>query len=82
MSRPSNEMNKHGQQAIEENLCNIQADFLYQQESIEAIEKTIAEQHLEIQLLKKQIKILSEHIKSLKDDSVRDIRDESPPPHY
>ncbi len=82
MSRPSNEMNKNGQQAIEENLCNIQADFLYQQESIEAIEKTISEQHLEIQLLKKQIKILSEHIKSLKDDSVRDIRDESPPPHY
>ena len=82
MSRSSNEMNKNGQQAIEENLCNIQADFLYQQESIEAIEKTIAEQHLEIQLLKKQIKILSEHIKSLKDDSVRDIRDEPPPPHY
>lgn len=82
MSDQSNATQKNTQQTVEENLCNIQADFLYQQESIEAIEKTIAEQHLEIQLLKKQIKILSEHIKSLKDDHVRDIRDESPPPHY
>lgn len=67
---------------LELNLQNLQTDFVYQNESIEAIEKTLAEQHNEIQLLKKQIKILSEHIKSLKDDAVRDIRDEAPPPHY
>lgn len=77
MNNKQDNMNK-----LELNLQNLQTDFVYQNESIEAIEKTLAEQHNEIQLLKKQIKILSEHIKSLKDDAVRDIRDEAPPPHY
>lgn len=66
----------------ENSVYELQANFSFNSESIDALEKTVALQHQEIQLLKKQIKILSEHIKSLRDDAVRDIREESPPPHY
>ncbi len=63
-------------------VVELQTQSAFQAENIEAMEKTIAEQHYEIQLLNKQIKILSQHIKSLRDDAVKDVRDEQPPPHY
>lgn len=63
-------------------VVELQTQSAFQAENIEAMEKTIAAQHYEIQLLNKQIKILSEHIKSLRHDAVKDVRDEQPPPHY
>jgi len=69
-------------QDMEAHIYDLQTAAAFHNESIESLEKTIATQHGEIQYLQKQIKILSEHIKSLKDEAVKDIRDETPPPHY
>lgn len=54
----------------------------YHDDSIAELEKTVAAQHQEIQLLKKQLQLLSEYIKTMRQDAVKDIRDEAPPPHY
>jgi SlyX protein len=67
---------------LKNEFVNLQTQFAYSNESIEALEKTVMLQHTEIELLKKQIKILSEHLKTLKQEGVIDVRDDVPPPHY
>ncbi len=72
--------NRIGQ--LEQYVYELQSSFAFTHESVIELEKTVAAQHIEIQQLQKQIKILSEHIKSLRHEAVKDIRDETPPPHY
>ncbi len=67
---------------VENAIDDLQTNMAFNSESIAELEKTAALQHQEIQLLKKQIGILSEHLKSLREDVVKDLRDEAPPPHY
>jgi len=54
----------------------------FHDENIQALEKTIAIQHQEIQLLEKKLSLLSDYLKSLKQDMIKDPKDEVPPPHY
>ncbi|WP_321323320.1 SlyX family protein [Thiomicrorhabdus sp.] len=51
-------------------------------ENIQALEKTIAIQHQEIQLLEKKLSLLTDYLKSLRQDMIKDPKDEVPPPHY
>ncbi len=67
---------------IHAELVELQTSFEFQNESVVEMEKTIALQQAEIQKLQKQVEILSLHLKSLRQDVVKDIRDETPPPHY
>lgn len=55
----------------------------YQEGSIEALEKTVALQHHEIQVLNKKLSLLSDFIKNLsKDSGIKRPEEETPPPHY
>lgn len=58
----------------------------FQEDSMEAMEKTIVEQHLEIQNLKNQMTLLSDYLKALRQDmgqgGIKNPEDEVPPPHY
>ncbi|WEJ63747.1 SlyX family protein [Thiomicrorhabdus lithotrophica] len=65
-----------------ERLTRVEMNQAFHDESIEALERTIASQHQDIQLLEKKIALLSDYIKSLKQDSIKDPKDEVPPPHY
>lgn len=67
---------------LQAQLYQLQEGHAFASESIIELEKTISKQYVEIQTLQKQIKILSEHVKTLKQDAIKDIRDEAPPPHY
>lgn len=58
----------------------------FQEESIEAMEKTIVQQHLEIQNLQNKMTLLSDYLRALRQDigqgGIKNPEDESPPPHY
>ena len=65
-----------------ERLTQVEMNQAFHDDSIEALERTIASQHQDIQLLEKKITLLSDYIKSLKQDGIKDPKDEVPPPHY
>lgn len=67
---------------ILERLTQVEMNQAFHDDSIEALERTIANQHQDIQLLEKKIALLSEYIKNLKQDGIKDPHDEVPPPHY
>lgn len=67
---------------LQEQVYQLQENQAFASESILELEKTSAKQHLEIKQLEKQIKILSEYVKTLKQEGIKDVRDETPPPHY
>ena len=72
-------------------MLNIQVQTLeinqaFQEDNIEAMEKTIAQQQQDIQQLQNQIALLSEYLKTIRLESgqggVKNQEDEVPPPHY
>lgn len=65
-----------------ERLNQLEMNQAFHDDSIEALERTIAIQHQEIQLLEKKLMLLSDYIKTLKQDGIKDQKDEVPPPHY
>ena len=67
---------------ILERLTQVEMNQAFHDDSIEALERTIASQHQDIQLLEKKIALLSDYIKNLKQDGIKDPQDEVPPPHY
>ncbi|GKT12255.1 MAG: SlyX protein [Thiomicrorhabdus sp.] len=68
--------------SLTEKLQHLEMTQAYQEESIESLEKTIGQQHQDIQLLKDQIRLLSGLLKSMKQDAIKSPQDEAPPPHY
>ena len=67
---------------LKQKLDDLEVGHAYHDDSIHELEKTVATQHQEIQLLRKQIAILSEHIKTMREAAIKDPQDEVPPPHY
>ncbi len=64
---------------------NLESNIAFQEEAIEALNKTVGIQHQEIQLLKEQLIALSEYIKAIRENSSQSIKpahEETPPPHY
>ncbi|MBD3754554.1 MAG: SlyX family protein [Gammaproteobacteria bacterium] len=67
---------------IQERLQHIEITQAFQDDTLEALQKTVAQQHQEIQTLQRQLKLLSEYLKTLREEAVRDPGQEVPPPHY
>ncbi|MDX1352109.1 MAG: SlyX family protein [Thiomicrorhabdus sp.] len=61
---------------------HIEMNQSFHEQSIEALEKTVALQHQEIKLLEKKLALLSEYLKTLQQNQIKDPKDEVPPPHY
>ena len=71
------------QSITEHRLQELEVQSSYQQASIDALEKTVALQHQELQLLNKKLHLLSDYIKNLnKDSGIKHASEETPPPHY
>ncbi|WP_029407561.1 SlyX family protein [Thiomicrorhabdus sp. Milos-T2] len=65
-----------------ERIDQLEMNQSFHDDSIEALERTIALQHQEIQLLEKKLSLLTDYIKTIKQESIKDPQDETPPPHY
>lgn len=68
--------------ALTNRLHNLEINQTFHEDSIEALEKTVAQQHQEIQHLQNQIRLLSDYLKTMRQDAIRHPSDETPPPHY
>jgi SlyX protein len=71
-------MNEH----LEKRLHTVEIHQAFQEDVIEALQTTVVEQHQQIQTLQNQIRVLSEYLKTLREESIRDPAQDGPPPHY
>ncbi len=73
-------------QALSEQVQTLEINQTFQEDSIEAMEKTIVQQHLEIQSLQNKMTLLSDYLKALRAEAgqsgIKRPEDETPPPHY
>ena len=69
-------------QKIMQRIDHLEMNQTFHDESIEALEKNIVTQHQEIQLLEKKLVLLTDYLKTLRQDILKDPKDEIPPPHY
>lgn len=67
---------------LNQRLTQLEIRLSYQDESIEAMESTLASQHQSIQQLNRKLTLLGDYLKSLKDDAIKPLSEETPPPHY
>lgn len=68
---------------LEQKIQEMEIQQTYQDDAIETMERTIASQHQEIQLLNKKLNLLADYIKNLpKESNIKTMEEEVPPPHY
>jgi len=73
---------EHKTDGLTNRVDSLEMNQSFYDENIQALEKTVAIQHQEIQLLEKKLSLLADYIKSLRQDMIKDPKDEVPPPHY
>jgi SlyX protein len=54
----------------------------YQQDVIEALQESVGKQYQEIQQLNYKLDLLSNYLKSLREQEIKTANEEVPPPHY
>lgn len=73
-------------QALSNQVQTLEMNQAFQEDSMEAMEKTIVQQHLDIQNLQNQMALLSDYLKALRQDigqgGIKSPEEEVPPPHY
>lgn len=70
---------------LQASLEELQSRAAYQEDNIDALNRTVAEQHQQIYRLQKDLDLLREVIRELKDSASAvstDMGVEPPPPHY
>ena len=69
---------------MDESMIALQTRLLHQEEDISKLSKELYMQQKELAKLKQQFTALALRFQSLasEESSVRDIKDETPPPHY
>ncbi|QBZ83246.1 Protein SlyX [Hydrogenovibrio crunogenus] len=70
---------------LTDKIHQLEVSSAYQEDVIEHLNQTLGKQHQEIQQLQAQIRLLSDILKALKDESSSGIKlpsEEIPPPHY
>jgi len=65
-----------------EKLQQLEITQSYQEDVIENLEKTVAQQHQDIQRLEHKLKLLSDYLRTLRQDVITNPDNEVPPPHY
>lgn len=69
---------------LEEKISELEIKLAYQEETLEALEKTLAQQTQDNLVLERKFKIMTEYLKGLKTegDAIKPLDQETPPPHY
>ena len=70
---------------LTEKVHDLEVSSAYQEDVIEHLNKTIGQRHQDIQQLQTQIRLLSDLLKTIKNETGSGIKlpsEEIPPPHY
>lgn len=67
---------------MESRLTDVEVKLAFQDDLLEALNQTVADQQRQIDLLQGEIRVLYQQLKSLQPTMVAATADEPPPPHY
>jgi SlyX protein len=68
--------------ALEQRIAELEIAIAFQDDTLAETQKTLAYQQQAIQSLERKLLLLSEYIKSLREDPIKPLNEETPPPHY
>ncbi|HEY9018062.1 SlyX family protein [Thiomicrospira sp.] len=68
--------------ALQERIAELEFKLAYQENTLESLEKTSAYQQQSIQSLERKLSLLGEYLKSLREEPIKPLSEETPPPHY
>ncbi len=69
-------------EALTSRIDNLEARIAYQDETIEALNRTVVEQWARLDAALARIRQLEARIREVQVSAIRDPGDEAPPPHY
>jgi len=67
---------------LQTRITELETTLAYQDDTIIAMEKSLAHHQQAIQSLERKLLLLSDYIKSVRDTAVKPLNEETPPPHY
>jgi SlyX protein len=68
--------------ALTERIDDLETRIAYQDETIEALNKTVIEQWARLDEALGRIKLLESRMREVQVSTIRDASEETPPPHY
>lgn len=67
---------------MEDRIANLEIRIAFQDDLLDALNRTVAAQQQELDLLRHQLRLLHEQLRSLSPSDIVAAKDEPPPPHY
>jgi SlyX protein len=67
---------------MDSRLTNLEVKIAFQDDLLEALNRTVANQQRELEMLQQQVRMLYEQLRSLSPSDVATPAEEPPPPHY
>lgn len=67
---------------MESRLTNLETKVAFQDDLLEALNRTVAEQQQQLDLLQRQLQLLYEQLRSLSPSNVAGAVEDERPPHY
>lgn len=67
---------------MESRLTNLEVKLAFQDDLLEALNRTVAAQQTQLDLMQEEIRLLYQQLKSLTPSQIGTAEEEPPPPHY
>jgi len=67
---------------MESRLTNLEVKLAFQDDLLESLNRTVAAQQLQLDLMQEELRMLYQQLKSLAPSQIATTGEELPPPHY
>ena len=67
---------------MDSRLTDLEVKVAFQDDLLEALNRIVAEQQQQLELLQAQLRLLHDQLRSIQPSLIGDSADEPPPPHY
>ena len=67
---------------MDDDIIRLEEKIAYQDHIISELNSVIVKQQSDLDLMKKELSLINNKMKSLFASHIKDIKDEEPPPHY
>lgn len=67
---------------LEARIAELEIKQAFQENTIEELERSIVYQQQENQKFERKLTLLGDYLKSLRQDPIKPLNEETPPPHY
>lgn len=67
---------------MENRIINLETRIAFYEKTIDELNSVVFEQAKEIRILQQKMELINEMVKSAGNSILKDLKDETPPPHY